>query len=233
MAELDRQTFIVTGAGGAIAGAIIDALAAGGANLALIDRNADHVKPRAERFGALALGADLTTPAGADEMVTRVVERWGRVDGLVHTVGGFAMGRLHEADPATYDRMFDLNVRTLFNAVRAVLPRMLARGTGFIAGIASQPAWTGSANGSALYAAAKAAVATLLRSLDEELKGTAIRTTILYPMGAVDTIANRREMPDVDPNTLIDPAELGAAIRFAAGRSMRGRVTEIPVYPPR
>jgi NADP-dependent 3-hydroxy acid dehydrogenase YdfG len=233
MAELDRQVFLVTGAGGAIAGSIVDALAAAGAQLALADRLLEHVQARAQRHGALALAADLTTPAGAEQMVARTVERFGHVDGLVHTVGGFAWGRLHQAEPATYDRMFDLNVRSLFYAVRAVLPGMLARDAGFICGISSEPGWSGAANGSALYGAAKAAVATLLRSLDAELKGTAVRVAVLYPMGAVDTPANRKDMPDVDPHTLIDPAELGAAVRFAAGRSVRGRVTELPVHPPR
>jgi NADP-dependent 3-hydroxy acid dehydrogenase YdfG len=166
-------------------------------------------------------------------MVAATTAHFGRVDGLVHTVGGFAMGPLHEAAPDVYDRMFDLNVRSLFYAVRAVLPTMIAQDRGFIAGISSEPGWTGAAKGSALYAAAKSAVATLLRSLDAELARSAVRVAILYPMGAVDTPANRKDMPSVDPRTLIDPAELGAAIRFAAGRSIRGRVTELPVYPPR
>ena len=110
---------------------------------------------------------------------------------------------------------------------------MIKQDAGFIAGISSTPGWSGAAKGSALYGAAKAAVATLLRSLDEDLAGSAVRVAVLYPMGAVDTPANRKAMPDVDPGTYIDPAELGAAVRFAAARGVRGRVTELPVYPRR
>jgi NADP-dependent 3-hydroxy acid dehydrogenase YdfG len=233
MPTLAQQTFIVTGAAGSIAGSIVDALAAAGARLALVDHESPRLAERARAHGALEFPADLLSPAGAAEMIAGVTAALGPVDGLVHTVGGFAWGPVHEATADVYDRMFDLNVRTLFNAVRAVLPDMRARGRGFIAGISSQPGWSGASPNTALYGAAKAAVATLLRSLDGELTGTAIRVAILYPMGAVDTPANRRDMPEVSPDTLIDPAELGAAIRFAAERSPRGRVTEIPVYPPR
>jgi NADP-dependent 3-hydroxy acid dehydrogenase YdfG len=233
MRELADQVLIVTGAGGAIAAPIVDALADAGARLALVDTEAARVEERARRVGGLALGADLTTVAGAEGMVREVTAQAGRVDGLVHTVGGFAMGRLAEVDPAVYDRMFDLNVRSLFYAVRSLLPQLLERGSGFICGISSEPGFTGAAPGSALYGAAKSAVATLLRSLDRELAHSAVRVTIVYPMGAVDTPANRREMPDADPTRWIDPAEIGQAIRFAAGRSPRGRLLELPIYPPR
>ncbi len=233
MPTLAQQTFLVTGASGAIAASIIDSLADAGARLVLVDREARKVEERAKQVGGLAVAADLTTVAGAAEMVARAKAHFGKVDGLIHTVGAFAWGKLADADDDVYDRMFDVNVRSLYYAVRAVLPEMLAQNSGFIAGISSQPGWSGASPNTALYGAAKAAVATLLRSLDGELVGSAVRVAVLYPMGVVDTAANRRDMPDASPETFIDPAELGATIRFAAERGVRGRVTELPVYPPR
>jgi NADP-dependent 3-hydroxy acid dehydrogenase YdfG len=226
------QVFIVTGGGGAIARPILRAFAAAGAKLVAVD----HTRAGAERAadtGAWPLTADLSTPAGAEAMVRSTVERLGAVDGLIHTVGAFAMGPLAEADAALYDRMFDANVRTLFNALRAVVPGMRARKRGFIAGFSSEPAWRGTSPGSALYGAAKSAVTTLLRSLDGESRGSGLRVAIVYPMGAVDTPANRRDMPSVDPGTLIDPVEIAETLLFAAERGPGARLLELPIFAGR
>lgn len=233
MAPLTDRVFVVTGAGGALAGPIVRCLAQAGARLVLVDRHEDHVKERAREHHATALAADLTTLEGATAMANAVVGRHGRVDGLVHTVGGFAMGRIIDGDAATYDRMFDLNVRTLFNVLRAIAPGMLARGDGFICGISSEPGWTGRAPGTALYGAAKAAATSLLRTLELEAKGTQVGVCIVYPMGAIDTPANRKDMPNVDPSTFIDPNEIAASILHAASRGPRGRLSELPIHPPR
>ncbi len=230
MDTLKDRVFIITGGAGAIARPIVRTFAKAGAKPALVDRSMEHGKDLAAEVGGVAIAADLTTSAGARAMVAATKEKLGRVDGLIHTVGGFAMGKLAEVDDALYDRMFDMNVRTLFHAVRAVLPVLPA--DGFLAGFSSEPGKTGAAPGASLYAAAKSAVATLLRSLDGELP-RGIGLAILYPMGAVDTPGNRKEMPSVDPGTWIDPQQIADALLFAATRSDRGRVMELAVYPPR
>ena len=233
MAPLTDRVFIITGGGGALAGPIVRSFAHAGARLVLVDRHEDHVAERAREHHATALAADLTTLDGATAMANAVVGRHGRVDGLIHTVGGFASGSIVESDAATYDRMFDTNVRTLFNVLRAVAPAMLARGDGFICGISSEPGWTGRAPGTALYGAAKAAATSLLRTLEAEARGTQVGVCIVYPMGAIDTPANRKDMPNVDPRTLIDPGEIAASVLHAATRGTRGRLSELPIHPPR
>lgn len=233
MAPLTDRVFILTGGGGALAGPIARCLQHAGATLVLVDRNEDHVRERAREHHATPLAADLATLDGAVTMANAVVGRHGRIDGLVHTVGAFAMGRIVDGDAATYDRMFDANVRTLFNVLRAVAPGMLARGDGFICGISSEPGWTGRAPGTALYGAAKAAATSLLRTLEAEARGTQVGVCIVYPMGAIDTPANRKDMPNTDPKTFIDPNEIAASILHAATRSARGRLSELPIHPPR
>jgi NADP-dependent 3-hydroxy acid dehydrogenase YdfG len=228
---LGGRVFLVTGGGGAIGQPIVRALVRAGGKVAVVERKPDEAS--IAEAGALAVAADLSTAAGAEAMVQATLAKLGRVDGLVHTIGGFAMGKVHEADLATYERMFDLNVRTLFLAIRAVMPGFLAQKSGFVCGFASLPAWTGSAPGSGLYGAAKSAAATMLRSLDGDLAGTDIGVSIVYPMGVVDTPANRKDMPDADPNQWIDPEEIAQSILFAATRSPRGRITELPISPPR
>jgi NAD(P)-dependent dehydrogenase (short-subunit alcohol dehydrogenase family) len=230
---LGGQVFVVTGGAGAIARPILAALAKAGAKVVAVDRTLDHAQAAAAPHGGLGVAADLTRFEGAQEMVRAIEAKLGAIDGLVHTVGGFAMGAVGEVDPAEYERQFDVNVRTLFYTVKAVLPGLRERKRGFIAGFSSEPAWTGQAPGMSLYAAAKAAVATFLRSLDGELAGTQIKVAVVYPMGAVDTPANRRAMPDFDPARYIDPAEIADAIVFAASRGPRARLPELPIFPAR
>ncbi len=233
MPSLQDQVFILTGGAGAIAGAVAEAFARAGARLVLVDKAQPPLQARAQALEALPLTHDLTQYPEAVRMVEAAKATFGRVDGLIHTVGGFATGRLHEAPPEAYDQLFDANVRSLFYAVRAVLPELKASGSGFIAGFAAGPAWRGGAAGMGLYAAAKSAVAALLRSLDAELTEGAIRVAVLYPMGAVDTPQNRRAMPHTDPQTWIAPEAIAEALLFAATRGPRGRLLEIPIYPPR
>jgi NADP-dependent 3-hydroxy acid dehydrogenase YdfG len=231
--ELTDRVVLVTGGGGAIAGSIVRTFAGAGARVVVVGHQLEHARAAAAEVGALPLAADLTTADGAAAMVRGALDGAGGIDALIHTVGGYAAGRIEELDATAYENMFDLNVRTLFHAVRAVLPELRARNGGFIAGFSSEPAWTGAAPGASLYAAAKSAVATFLRSLDGELAGTDISVSIVYPMGAVDTPANRRAMPGLDPSTLIDPSEIAATLLHAATRSRRGRLLELPVFSAR
>jgi NADP-dependent 3-hydroxy acid dehydrogenase YdfG len=232
-APLAGKVFVVTGGGGALAHAIVTAFAAAGARLAIADRSAERAAAAAAAVSGLALAIDLGSLEGAREMARQVEAGLGPLDGVIHTVGGFAMGPLEQASDADYDRMFDLNLRALFHVIRATVPALRARGQGFVAGIASLPAKTGASPGSALYGAAKSAVATLLRSLDGELAGTDVAVTVCYPMGTIDTELNRRDMPAVDPAGFIDPDEIAAALLFAATRGPRGRVPELAIYPRR
>jgi len=166
--RLDDRVYVVTGGGGAIARPILQAFAGAGARLVVADRSLEIAHAAAEAVRGLPLAVDLTKPEGGAELVRASREKWGRIDGLVHTVGGYASGSAFEGEPSLYDRMFDLNVKTLWHALRAVVPALVEGGGGFVAGFASEPAWNGAAPGSALYGAAKAAVARLNEMIDRD-----------------------------------------------------------------
>lgn len=236
--RLNGRVYLVTGAGGQIAGSINRALLAAGASLALADRP-DNARRAREQLGAgLEVGADLATPDGARQAVAATVAGLGRLDGVVHTVGSFRAGQVRDLattgnDLADYDLMLDANLRALVNVTVAALPQLECSDAGFLGAISAGQAWRGSGPGAALYTASKAALAAFLRSLDGELAGSALKVGIVFPMGAVDTPANRLDMPDADPAGWIDPDEIAAAFVHMATRSRRGRVLEVPVHPPR
>lgn len=102
-------------------------------------------------------------------------------------------------------------------------------GEGFFAAFAAGPAWTGAGPGRALYTAAKTALASLLRSLQGEVEG--VRFLVVYPMGTLDTEANRKAMPEADFSRWIAP-ELVAKVVVEAAGAKGGRLLELPIYPP-
>src|SRR5438132_115925 len=104
MGELADRVFIITGARGAVAASIVRAFSEAGARLALVDHRSDGLDERARAIGGLALAADLARADGAEQMARATLDRFGRVDGLVHTVGGYAGGPIEKAAADDYDR---------------------------------------------------------------------------------------------------------------------------------
>ncbi|MBB6099337.1 NAD(P)-dependent dehydrogenase (short-subunit alcohol dehydrogenase family) [Deinobacterium chartae] len=227
--RLHGRKIIVTGAGGALATAVNRALHRAGAELVLVDHG-DNARRAVQALGAgVAVTADLGTPEGA-----RVLEAHAEgAYGLVHTVGGFASSPVLEAPPEQLRALFVLNFDTLFHAVRAVVPAMVRAGAGRVIGVSAGQAYRGEGKNAALYTASKSAVAALLRSLDAELAGTGVGAGVLYPMGTIDTPANRAAMPGSDPERWIDPGELARAALFMLSAPEQGRVRELAVHPPR
>ncbi|NJK45154.1 MAG: SDR family NAD(P)-dependent oxidoreductase [Pleurocapsa sp. SU_196_0] len=193
---LTDQTFIVTGAAGQIAMSINAALIEAGAKLLLVDRKVTQTD------AGETIAADLDSLEGAHAMIAVALKRFGRIHGVIHTVGGFKSEPALEFTPDTYAAMFDTNVKTLVHVSSAALPELVKTG-GFLGGIAAGQAARGSGAGAALYTAAKGAVALYLKSVAAEVKE--IRAGVVYPMGTVDTPGNRRNMPNANPETWINP----------------------------
>jgi len=237
--ELKEKVIIITGAGGAIAGYVAEAFTDMGARPLLVDNDPIRLQGVASSTGAFHLEADVGTPAGAEAMVQVAKERYNRVDGLIHLVGTNCAGQVQDLAPSVYDDVFDSNMRSLFYAVRAVLPELLEKNQGFIAGMGSKDSWLSSGTaGASLFAAAKSAVATFLHSLDQELRGTDVNVSIIYPMGLVDTTENRRSLPRKEQSNLIDIRRIADIMVTAAQFGPGARLVDLPVYsspshPPR
>ncbi|HET7268445.1 MAG TPA: SDR family NAD(P)-dependent oxidoreductase [Oleiagrimonas sp.] len=229
---MSHKTAIITGAGGAIAAHVITAFAQADWNLALIAYgDAEHARLNREYPDACVVRANLADADDASRTVDRIVKLCGPVDALLNIAGGFDMSAAVDTTPAQLEAQLDINLRTAFNATRAALPHMLEHGGGFVLGVGAGQAIDGGAS-CGTYAAAKAAMIAWMKSMHAELAPKGIEIGIVYPMGAVDTAGNREAMPDVDPSTWIDPAELAETMLHLASRGTRGHVREARVYPP-
>lgn len=212
---MSDRVIVVTGGHGDLGSAVVRAALADGLKVAVIDHASGLTVPE----GVLELGGvDLTNPAAAAKAVEAVVAHFGRLDALLNVAGGFVWQTTDDAEPA-WAKMFALNLTTALNASRAALPHLKASDEGRIVNVGANAALR-SAAGMGAYAASKAGVHRLTESLAEELKSTTVTVNAVLP-SILDTATNRRDMPDADPATWVQPADLARVILFLASPDSR------------
>lgn len=219
---MTAETVLITGASGNLGRAVAAAFAARGANLALLDRNRAHLDAAfgGESERRMLVAADLLDAAGVETAVAAVIARFGRIDALANIAGGFRMGTpVHATSDADWNFLFDLNVRTVLHAARAVVPRMLAAGRGRIVNVGAFAAQKGAADMGA-YVAAKSAVIRLTESMAAELRDKGINVNCVLPT-IIDTPENRKAMPGADPARWVAPDDLASVIAFLASDAAR------------
>lgn len=212
-----NRTVLVTGAAGQLGHAVSQAFARQGANLVLLGRTQAALTAvfGAESEARLFVAADLLDQAQVDEAVAQGVGRFGRIDVLCNIAGGFTMGdKVHQTSDATWDLMHDLNVRTVLQMVRAVVPRMLDGAGGKIINIAATAAQRGAPDMGA-YCAVKSAVVRLTESMAAELREQGVNVNCVLP-SILDTPANRQAMPAADPHRWVAPDDLAQVVLFLA-----------------
>jgi NAD(P)-dependent dehydrogenase (short-subunit alcohol dehydrogenase family) len=222
------RVVLVTGGSGALGQAITHRMLAEGAVVCV----PWIVEAERERLEASVAGSararltlercDVGDDAAMAELTERVLKAHGRIDVLVTAVGGFAMGGLLETDRALWDTQLTLNLTTTYVAARAVLPSMLAAGSGRVVAVASRAAVPPAA-GFIAYTVAKAGVIAFVQALAQETRGRGVTVNAVLP-NTMDTPANRAAMPDVDPRTWTPVTAVADAIVYLAGESA-GHVT--------
>lgn len=223
--EWSGRVVMVTGAAGHLGTAVVARLLEEKARVVAVDLVAEGLLHRFPGLAEspdhlLAAPVDLTDPDALDGWVASAIDRWGRIDALLNIAGGFLGGHpLHQAKTAEWDRMMDLNARSVFHACRAVIPRMIERQSGRIVNVASRAALHGGPM-VALYAASKAVVVRLTESLAEELKDQGITVNCVLP-GIIDTPPNREAMPKADRQRWVAPEEIAEVILFLASDRAR------------
>lgn len=188
--SMKGKTVIVTGGGRDIGRACAIEFARQGANVILTYLSsaeaAQSALTKIESFGvkALAIKADLTKLDDVNNTVKLAVDKFGKVDTLVHVSGGLINRvKVSEMSDEHWDNVMDLNLKSLFMMCRACIPHMQPGSS--IVTFASQAARDGGGPGAAVYAASKGAVMTLTRGLAKEL-GPDIRVNSVCP-GMIDT----------------------------------------------
>ncbi len=233
MSSVSNKVVLVTGAAGNLGQAVAQRLIQSGARCVLADRSRDRLAslyPSPGENVLLVGDTEFTDEAAVSRVAEQAQKRFGRIDALVNTIGGFTGGKpVHEDDLASWDRMMAINLRTTLLSCRAVIPAMIRQGGGRIVNVGARAALGGVA-GLGAYVAAKSAVIRLSETLAVELKDKAITVNCVLP-GTIDTPENRRDMPKSDFSRWVPPVDIAEVIVFLvsdASRAISG--ASIPVY---
>ena len=233
MKEFDNRVIVITGGGGGIGGATARRFAAKGGRIAVLDRDKEAAartvaQIEAEGGTARAYGCDITDRPGVDAVIAAVEAELGPIDVLVNNAGWDVFRPFLATAPEDWERLIAINLTGALHMHHAVLPGMVTRKAGRVVNIASDAARVGS-SGEAVYAACKAGLVALSKTLAREHARDGITFNVVCPgptqtalfedykkgAGNADKLAEafRRSIP---LGRIGDPEDLPGAITFFA-----------------
>lgn len=242
--RLKNKVAIVTGGASGFGAAIVKTFVEQGAKVAIADINAEGAQALAKQLGDDCLGMSCDVSSGEDinRLVRATVDQWGRLDIVVNNAGTTHRNQpMLNVDEATFDRIFAVNVKSIYLMTHAVVPLMREQGAGVIlnvgsvAGIRPRP-------GLSWYNASKGAVNTLSKSMAAELGTDGIRVNAICPvlgvtglmeafMGLPDTPENREKFLSTIPLGRLAEAQdvANAALYLASDEAAFITGVEFPV----
>jgi NAD(P)-dependent dehydrogenase (short-subunit alcohol dehydrogenase family) len=224
---MDDKIILVTGAKGGLGSFVTQNLLVGGATVVGSSRSIQASDFPHPNF--VAIPADFANRAVVRALADQVVTKFGKIDALVHVMGGFAGGSsIAETSDDTWDRMRDLNLTAAFYATRAVLPHMRKAKRGRIVAVGSLAA-TEPRAGLGAYVVFKSALVTLVQTIALENSDSNITANVVLP-GTMDTPANRASMPTADFSKWVSPEDVAKLIVWlAADQSVYVNGAVIPI----
>lgn len=192
---MSNKVVLITGASGALGNPVTNRFLAGGATVVGSSRRITADEFPSPNF--VAMSADFTNDSAVRTTLNSIVQKYGRLDAVIHVLGGFAGGKsIAETDDSTWNRMRDQNLNSAFYVLRAAVPHLRKSGNGRIVAIGSLTA-TAAQAGLGAYVAFKAALSLLVQTVALENKDAGVTANVILP-GTMDTPANRKAMPNAD-----------------------------------
>jgi NAD(P)-dependent dehydrogenase (short-subunit alcohol dehydrogenase family) len=224
---MKNKMVLITGANGGLGTSITQSFLRTGALVTGVSNKisaADFPQPN-----FTAVSADLTEASATNDVVQSVIARHGRLDILMHVLGGFAGGKsIAETDDATWEQMQNLNLSSAFYVLRAAIPHLRKSGKGRVVAIGSLAALEPHA-GIGAYVTFKSALVSLVRTVALENRDAGLTANVILP-DTMDTPGNRKAMPNADPSKWVatqDVAEL--ALWLSDDRAAQTTGTVFPI----
>jgi NAD(P)-dependent dehydrogenase (short-subunit alcohol dehydrogenase family) len=219
---------VVTGAAGALGGAVVDELLARGTAVVAMDRSSGRLTALGAREGVHVVAVDLAQRAAVQAAFAEVDALAVTPTALVAVAGGFAPGDPSTVDEDGFEAMWRTNVASALWSAQGAAPLLARSGGGAIVTVGSKVTVIGT--GSVAYTISKAAVVRLTTLLADELRPQGIRVNAVQP-STIDTPANRTWMPPELAAKAVAPAAIAKVIAFlssADSAPISGAI--VPVY---
>ena len=234
--RLHGQVAVVTGAASGIGLASTQALAAAGARVVLVDRDADALQAACDALGdaAIPLVVDLLDPHACAALVPRALEKAGRIDILHANAGLYVGGDLVDAHSDAIDRMLHLNVNVVMKNVHDVLPHMIERGSGDIIVTSSLAAhyptpWE------PVYASSKWAINCFVQTTRRQVFRHGIRVGSISPgpvmTGLIADWPAEKLKEARESGSLLEAAEVAEVVMFMLTRPRGMTIRDVVMLP--
>lgn len=209
-----NKTAIVTGASGNMGQAVIKKFLAEGYHVVgtMVPNDPVPVDIEDKKFEKVIV--DLMSEDDAERFVQNIISKYGSVDVVVLTVGGFAMGTVADTKTSDIQKQYKLNFETAYNIARPAFIQMLGQKAGRIFLIGSKPGLSAdNSKGMIAYGLGKSLIFRLAELMNAEAKGTNVVTSVVVP-STIDTMQNRKAMPDADFSAWVKPETIASVIYY-------------------
>jgi 3-oxoacyl-[acyl-carrier protein] reductase len=233
--HLSGQVAVITGANSGIGRATARALSQAGAHVVLAARTRTTLEAVAQECShngaqALAIPTDVCNEPDIEALMTRTVERFGRLDILVTSAGGATFGPIMESRTEDWDLLMNVNLRGTYLCCRHALTHMLARKSGHILNvlsIASQMILPGSS----AYTASKFGALGLTKVIAAEVRSQGVKVTAVIP-GAVNTPLWDKSGGDLDRAKMLSADDVANAMLNVITQPASIHTDELVLMPP-
>ncbi len=214
LTTMKNKTAIVTGASGNMGQAVIKKFLAEGYYVVGTIIPNDPVPFEVDDPKLEKVIVDLMDEEGSAKFVQNMISKYGSVDAVVLTVGGFAMGRIADTKTADIYKQYKLNFETAYNVARPAFVQMMQQGSGRIFIIGSKPGLSAKeGKGMVAYGLGKSLIFRLAELMNDEAKGHNVVTGVVVP-STIDTPQNRKSMPDAKFDNWVKAEAIADAIYF-------------------
>ena len=235
-AALDGKVALVTGASSGIGRALARMLDAEGARVALAARSTERLEAVAASLAgeALVVPTDLAQPAEVERMVAEAERRFGRIDVLLANAGVYVPGEVKDGDPDAWEAMIAVNVSSVFRAIRAVLPGMIARGSGDIV-VTSSISGHAALHWEPVYSGTKHAIQSFVHGLRRQVAPHGLRVGEVSPGIVLNELWGYRDpgviREKVEAHEGLLSEDVADAVRFMLTRPAHVTVRDVVILP--
>jgi len=215
------KVIFVTGAAGNLGHAVAKRAIKAGAKVSLTDMLGETLLqefPESEST-MVRIGADISEIDSCRTLIAETRSKFGSIDGVISTVGGFAFAPVLDDNYTTWEHMLTLNLKTAFHVAKASAEVMRDQRSGAIV-LTGATAALQAPTGVPAYAASKSGVMRLTESLAEELKSIGVRVNCVMP-SIIDTPQNREAMPNANPDSWVSPDAVAEVMLFLVSEGAR------------